>query len=108
MNEWEWRLLEERSVLDHVVVLGTVLKTGDRVILRPDAGGDILDLALTDKTATIESIEQDYEGKIHLAVILDDDPGRDLGALRQPGHRFFFSPNEVEPVMQRDELKERS
>ena len=33
----------------------------------------------------------------HLAVVLDDDPGRDLGLLRQPGHRFFFSPAEVEP-----------
>ena len=31
-------------------------------------------------------------------VILDDDPGRDLGLLRLPGHRFFFSPEEVEPL----------
>lgn len=27
-----------------------------------------------------------------------DDPGKDLGLLRQPGHRFFFSPDEVEPL----------
>jgi hydrogenase maturation protease len=40
---------------------------------------------------------QDYEGKVHLAVILEDDPGKDLGMLRQPGHRFFFTPEEVEP-----------
>jgi hypothetical protein len=32
-------------------------------------------------------------------VIVDDDPGRDLGLLRQPGHRFFFTPEEVEPLM---------
>ncbi|MBA2239739.1 MAG: hydrogenase maturation protease [Solirubrobacterales bacterium] len=38
------------------------------------------------------------EGKVHLAVVLDDDPGRDLGQARQPGHRFFFSPAEVEPL----------
>ena len=25
-------------------------------------------------------------------------PGRDLGLLRQPGHRFFFDPSEVEPL----------
>jgi len=31
-------------------------------------------------------------------VVLEDDPGRDLGMLRQPGHRFFFSPAEVEPM----------
>jgi hypothetical protein len=56
----------------------------------------VFDLALAGKTAIVESIEQDYEGKTHLAVVLDDDPGRDLGMLRQPGHRFFFSPEEVE------------
>ena len=74
------------------------MRPGDLVRLRPRAGGDVLDLALSGKTATIESIEQDYEGKPHLAVVLDDDPGRDLGFLRQPGHRFFFAPEEVEPV----------
>src|SRR5205085_3289679 len=26
------------------------------------------------------------------------DPGRDLGLARQPGHRFFFSLEEVEPL----------
>jgi hypothetical protein len=57
------------------------------------------DLALAGKTATIESIEQDYENHVHLAVVVDDDPGRDLGLKRQPGHRFFFSPAEVEPVL---------
>ena len=48
--------------------------------------------------ATIESIEQDFEDKVYLAVTVDDDPGTDLGLLRQPGHRFFFSPDEVEPL----------
>jgi hypothetical protein len=59
---------------------------------------DILDLALAGKTATVDSIEQDYDGRAYLAVTVDDDPGRDLGALRQPGHRFFFAPEEVEPL----------
>jgi hypothetical protein len=57
-----------------------------------------MDLALAGKVATIEAIETDYEGQTHLAVVLDDDPGRDLGMLRQPGHRFFFSLAEVEPM----------
>ena len=30
---------------------------------------------------------------------LEDDPGRDLGMMRQPGHRFFFTPAEVEPLI---------
>lgn len=98
MNEWEWQLLEERNTTDRVTVGGVELKTGERVRLRPRAGGDIIDLALAGQIALIESIEQDYEGKHHLAVILEDDPGKDLGALRQPGHRFFFTPEEVEPL----------
>lgn len=98
MNEWELDLLEARNPLENVRVFGVDLKQGDRVRLWPRAGGDILDLALAGKSATIESIEQDYEDKVYLAVIVDDDPGRDLGALRQPGHRFFFSTEEVEPL----------
>ncbi|MGH9839783.1 MAG: hypothetical protein ACREEM_13460 [Blastocatellia bacterium] len=97
MNEWEWHLLEDKTPLDDVSVRGVALKKGDRVLLQPRAGGDIFDLALAGKTATIEDIEQDYENNIHLAVVLDDDPGKDLGMLRQPGHRFFFSLEEVEP-----------
>ncbi|HVF92053.1 MAG TPA: hypothetical protein VNH22_18460 [Blastocatellia bacterium] len=98
MNEWEWQLLEERPTLESVRVLGVDLRKGDRVRLRPRSGGDILDLALAGRIASIESIEQDYENKVHLALVVDDDPGRDMGELRQPGHRFFFAPEEVEPI----------
>jgi hypothetical protein len=98
MNEWEWQLLEDKTLLEHVVVSGVELKQGDRVRLKPRVGGDIFDLALSGKVAVVEAIEQDYEGNAHLAVVVDDDPGRDLGMLRQPGHRFFFSPDEVEPL----------
>lgn len=98
MKEWEWQLLEESAPLEKVIVGGVELKQGARVRLRPRAGGDIFDLALAGQTAVVEAVEQDYEGKIHLAVVLEDDPGRDLGVLRQPGHRFFFSTEEVEPL----------
>ncbi len=54
----------------------------------------------------IESIEQDYEGKIHVCVVLEDDPGRDMGMLRQPGHRFFFDAEEVEPLPDEAPLKD--
>jgi len=57
-----------------------------------------MDLALAGMVATIDSIEQDFEGNLHLAVTIDDDPGKDLGAMRQPGHRFFFQTHEVEPL----------
>ena len=103
MNEWEWNLLEDKATVDHVYVDGAELKTGDRVRLRPKEGGDILDIALRGQIATVESIEQDYEGKSHVCVVLDDDPGRDLGFMRQPGHRFFFDATEVEPLPQNEQ-----
>lgn len=102
MNEWEWHLLEDKMPIEFVCVHGAQLKAGDHVVLRPREGGDIFDLALAGKTATIEAIEQDYENNVYLAVILDDDPGRDLGALRQIGHRFFFSPEEIEPIVPKE------
>jgi len=76
------------------------VKPGDRVRLRPRKGGDVLDIALNGKTAIIESIEQDYEGQLHVSVVLDDDPGRDMGMMRQPGHRFFFNAKEIEAIEQ--------
>jgi hypothetical protein len=99
MNEWEWHLLEDKPALASISLSGIEHKAGDRVRLRPRAGGDIFDLALAGKIAIIESIEQDYEGKVHVAVVLDDDPGKDLGLMRQVGHRFFFSLEEVEPLL---------
>lgn len=98
VTDWEWQLLEDRPVLESVLVSGVQLRKGDQVRLRPRSGGDVFDLAMADRLAAIESIEQDYEGKIYLGVVLDDDPGRDLGLMRHPGHRFFFTPDEVEPV----------
>jgi hypothetical protein len=99
MNEWEWHLLEDKPAQASISLSGIEHKAGDRVRLRPRAGGDIFDLALAGKIAIIESIEQDYEGKVHVAVVLDDDPGKDLGLMRQVGHRFFFSLEEVEPLL---------
>lgn len=98
MNEWEWQLLEDKTPLDELEIAGVAVRAGDRVRLRPRQAGDVLDIALAGQTATIEAIEQDYEGKAHVCVVLDDDPGRDLGLLRQPGHRFFFDVTEIEPL----------
>jgi hydrogenase maturation protease len=98
MNEWEWQLLEEKTPVDHLEISGIEVRTGSRVRLSPRKGGDVMDIALAGQIATIECIEQDYEGKSHVCVVLDEDPGRDMGLLRQPGHRFFFDAEEVEPL----------
>lgn len=99
MNEWEWQVLEDKTALDQIEIAGVEVKTGSYVRLRPRAGGDIMDIALAGQVAVIEAIEQDYEGKNHVCVVLENDPGKDMGMLRQPGHRFFFAAEEVEPLM---------
>jgi len=98
MNEWEWRLLEDKAPTETLSIAGMEVKPGQRVRLHPGKRGDVMDIALAGKTAMIESIEQDYEGKFHVCVVADDDPGRDIGMMRQPGHRFFFDPEEIEPL----------
>ena len=84
--------------LERVTVAGRLLKPGDQVRLRPGRGADAFDILLAGRLATIESIEQDFENRVYLAVTVDDDPGRELGLKRQPGHRFFYSTDEVEPL----------
>ena len=92
-----WEELE-RPAPDSVTVAGVELRRGSHVRLAPRAGRDVFDLALAGKEAIVEGIDQDYEDKLHIAVTLKDDPGRDLGEERQPGHRFFFALDEVEPL----------
>jgi hypothetical protein len=103
-----WDTWANRAVAQTVQVGGVCLKTGDRVRLRPSAGqappaansgsrrADIFDTALNGRTAIIAGIEEDFENKVQVAVVVEDDPGRDLGEMRQTGHRFFFSPEEIE------------
>ena len=57
---------------------------------------DIFDSALDGRTAIIVGIEADFENQVQIAVVVEDDPGRDLGEMRQTGHRFFFAPQEIE------------
>jgi len=99
MNNWD--PLAERLRLDCVRSGDVMLRPGDRVRLWPLGRADIFDMAVEGKTAVIESIEQDFEDRIYLAVVIEDDPGKDLGQLRQPGHRFFYGVEEVEPLAAR-------
>lgn len=93
-----WDALVGAPAVESVQVFGVEIRKGDRVRLWPQKKADIMDMAMEGKIALIEAIEQDLEGNIHFAVVLEDDPGSDLGLLRQIGHRFFFSPEEVEPL----------
>ena len=94
-NPWDE---DESPPIERIDVDGAEFRRGDRVGVWPLGDADIFDMALKGKTSRIASIEQDYEDRIHLAVTVDDDPGQDLGLEGKPGHRFFFRPEELEPI----------
>jgi hypothetical protein len=100
----EWNPDLENTPMPSVTAFGVQVKPGDRVRIWPQKSADIMDTALKGKVAIVEAIERDFEDHIHLAVVMEDDPGRDLGMLRQPGHRFFFSPDEIEPLSLNNEV----
>ncbi|GAA1684159.1 hypothetical protein GCM10009733_095800 [Nonomuraea maheshkhaliensis] len=95
-----WTRMEGRGP-SVVVVDGVEVRAGSRVRLRPRGTADVLDLVLTGREGVVEAVEQDEEGAFHFAVTVDDDPGRDLGEARLPGHRFFYAAEEIEPLGER-------
>jgi hypothetical protein len=88
----------QRPAPQSIRVGGVEVRSGSRVRLWPQAGRDIFDIALSGKVAVVEKIEQDFEDRILLAVSVEDDPGREMVDMPVLGHRFFFSPEEVEPL----------
>lgn len=85
------------SASGRTVQVGSLrLGRGSRVRLRPRQSADVLDLALTGCTAEVDAVEEDMEGRVHVVVTLDGDDGRDFSTGL--GHRFFFTPEEVEPL----------
>jgi len=98
VNPLDEKIFGNSEVLQSVACGDSELRRGDRVRIRPKHRADAMDMALAGKVALIEALEQDAEGRVHLALVLDEDPGRDLGLMRQPGHRFFYNLDEVEPI----------
>jgi hypothetical protein len=78
------------------VVDGVRFAPGIKVVIRPGPGADIQARMLDGRTATIERILTDYDGKTHLGVTIDDDPGQDL--MRETGRLLYFFAPEVEVI----------
>ncbi|MDB1088530.1 hydrogenase maturation protease [Streptomyces sp. ACA25] len=79
-----------------VVINGTRLCRGTRVRLRPSRRADIFDLALAGRIAEVAAVQEDMDGRVHVVVTLEGDVGRDFETGL--GHRFYFAPEELEPV----------
>jgi hypothetical protein len=73
---------------------GRVFRRGAKVRLRPGPDADLHARLLDGRAATVERIFVDYDGRVHLGVTVDDDPGQEL--MRETGRFLFFFPAEVE------------
>jgi hypothetical protein len=78
------------------VVDGVRFARGNKVVIRPGPDADIQARMLDGRTATIERILTDYDGKTHLGVTIDDDPGQEL--MRETGRLLYFFAPEVEVI----------
>ncbi|MFJ8015711.1 hypothetical protein [Streptomyces sp. NPDC096339] len=82
---------------DRVLVDGTSVGPGSRVILRPGLRRtDAQDLFLQGRTARVETVLHDVDGGVHLAVTVEGDPGADI--RREQGRFLYFQPDEVTPL----------
>jgi hydrogenase maturation protease len=88
----------ERSAPATIRIGAAEVRRGSRVRLHPRGDADTFDTALNGRIAVVAGIEQDLEERVHIAVTLEDDPGQGLGGAAQLGHRFFFAPDEIEPL----------
>jgi hypothetical protein len=79
---------------EHAEVDGVRFHRGDSVRLRPGAEADLHARMLDGRTARIERIMIDYDGKVHLGVTIDGDPGQEL--MRETGRLLYFFAPEVE------------
>jgi len=89
-------LADPRAGEDVANVDGVTFRRGGKVVIRPGADADLQARMLDGHVATIERIFTDYDGKTHLGVTIDDDPGQDL--MRDTGRYLFFFAPEVEVV----------
>jgi len=81
---------------DVVLVDGVPVANGSRVLLRPSRRADAQDLFLAGLTAIVTRVYFDVDGGTHVAVVLEDDPGKDL--YDATGRFFYFGPEEIEPL----------
>jgi len=87
---------DPRAGQDEAVIDGVTFRRGGKVIIRPSPDADLHARMLDGRTATIERLFTDYDGKIHLGVTVDDDPGQEL--MRETGRYLFFFGPEVEVI----------
>ena len=77
---------------------GVAVGRGDKLVLRLGDRIDPYDRMLDGRTATLERIYLDYDGRTYLGVTVDSDPMQEV--MRESGRYLFFFPEEVEVAVE--------
>jgi hypothetical protein len=87
----------DRADSARVRIGDAAVAAGSRVRLRPGPRrSDAQDMFLDGRTATVQEVKRDLDGRACLAVTVDDDPAADLHAWH--GRYHYFYADEVEPL----------
>lgn len=89
---------DPREGEDEAELGGVVVRRGDKLILRLGDRIDPYDRMLDGRTATLERIYLDYDGRTYLGVTVDSDPMQEV--MRESGRYLFFFADEVEVATQ--------
>ena len=81
---------------DAVVVAGTRVQRGSRVLLQPNRRADAQDMFLAGQEALVSAVHVDLDGETHVAVTLVDDPAAELHDWY--GRYLYFAPDELRPL----------
>ena len=73
-----------------------IFRRGGKVVIRPGLDADLHARMLEGRTRDDRAHLRDYDGKVHLGVTVDDDPGQEL--MRETGRFLFFFAPEVEVI----------
>jgi hypothetical protein len=89
-------LPDPRAGEESAEVDGVRFTRGGKLVIHPPADADIQARMLDGRRATLERLYTDYDGRVHLGVTIDDDPGQEL--MRETGRYLYFFPQEVEVI----------
>jgi hypothetical protein len=73
---------------------GVVFRRGASVVLHPREQADLHARMAAGRRATIEKLLVDYDGRVHVGVTVDGDPGQQL--MRETGRLLYFFTDELE------------
>jgi hypothetical protein len=85
-----------RPEVDAVIIDGVSVARDSLVRVHPSRRADAQDMFLAGQLARVTAVLTDVDDRVHVAVVLVDDPAADMHDWY--GRYFYFAPDELEPL----------